>query len=588
MKIGANDRAVSWLLTLLAILPAAGALLFIRQFGVNLHFFDEWMPDIAGLLVKAHHHEVAFSDLFAQHNEHRILVPRLVLLLTNPVTHWNARAVMEMEWGFIAATSLIVLYLIKKTRAGSSPGALAIWFLCNLLMFTPQQYENLLWGMGLANVMPAFFVMLGIAVAISGLAAGPRLVICLFSAVAATYSSGNGILALPLVGILLVGIHRENESRLRWPIAAVWIFACVLILASYFSTYTKPSSGGNDSTSNNPVNIALYTVTFLGGPFAHGLSIPPNVAALIAGSILLIIYLAASGYWFFSRSRNQLLPWLMVGGFAIFSGLIAARYRAGSGTGESLVSRYISFSVYLPVALANLVPIITAEQFQRDPVSRQTFWKFLPASLGIALLIPIGFTVLPAVNDARTIHGIDRQAKGVFLLAKIFPDDTNLIAPISGDYAQTLGYALDLGSIGYLQPPLLSSDDAEKIRATDPAEISRLTGELDVATRDASQHPIAAGWAIDTQTMQNVDSVFLTYDAPGGQSIIFAVAQMNANRGDIARAKGNPAYEWSGWVAPLQVDRLPKDRKSFLITAWILDADSGQAVQMPGQITFNR
>jgi hypothetical protein len=587
MKIGVNDRGIRWLLLLPAILPAAGALWFILHFGVNLHYFDEWSPDIAGLLVKVHHHQATFADLFAQHNEHRILVPRVVLLLTNPLTHWNAVAVMTMEWAIIALTSLVLFYVIYKTHHGLSAASLSIWFLCNLLIFTPAQYENFLWGMGLANVMPTFFIMVAIAVAISRAGIGVRLIVCVILAMAATFSSGNGILAWPLVGILLFFYLRPHETRLRTAVATIWIFCGVLTIAIYFYHYAKPPGNGQDSMSSNPLQIFLYTLSFLGGPFAGGLPISQQTAAIFAGSILMALYIFAAIFFCLDWLRQRMLPWLIVGGYAILSGLIAARYRAGSGVGESLVSRYVTYSVYLPVALVNLVPMIAADLRILQP-SRELFWKFLPPSLGILLLGACCYRIPSALSDAQTIHQIDRQAKAVFLLADIFPNDSNMTAPISGGGAETIGFALDLGSIGYLQPPLVTNNDAEKIRATDPAETSRLTGQFDIAQRDASNRPIAAGWAINTQTLEPADSVFLTYDGPAGQSLIFSVAQMNANRGELAQKKGNPAYEWSGWVAPIPMDRLPADRKTFLIKAWALDADTGLAVPLDGQLQLTR
>jgi len=99
---------------------------------------------------------------------------------------------------------------------------------------------------------------------------------------------------------------------------------------------------------------------------------------------------------------------------------------------------------------------------------------------------------------------------------------------------------------------------------------------------------VIAGWAINPKTFAPVDAVFLTYDGAGGESIIFSVARLNGNREDISRKMGNAAYEWSGWVAPISVDRLPADRVNFVITAWVLNADTGKAVPLDGQLRFTK
>jgi hypothetical protein len=60
-----------WLWFALAISPALAPLYLILRFGVDFHYFDEWMPDIARVFIKAHEHELTLADILAQHNEHR-------------------------------------------------------------------------------------------------------------------------------------------------------------------------------------------------------------------------------------------------------------------------------------------------------------------------------------------------------------------------------------------------------------------------------------------------------------------------------------------------------------------------------------
>lgn len=592
------SRNVRWLLAAVAILPAIGGLLMVRQFGVNVHYFDEWAPGLAGLFVKAHQHQVTFADLFAQHNEHRILVPRLFFLLVNPFTHWNAIAGLVMEWGIIAVTSLIVLDLIRRTDEPSDQGkhqvsgqVLILWFLCNLLIFSPVQYENLLWGMGLVNVMPTLFIFMGLWVAGGGLNHWMKFLLCFILATAATYSSGNGVLAWGLVGVVLIVSVWPAGRRMGMLLAILWIVGCVLNVAVYFHGYVQPPDGGVRSVSSDPVAIVIYVVTFLGGPFAHTSKFSALGMGQIFGLAMLGMYLGAGGYFVYFRDRRELrdrmLVWFMVGGYAIFSACIAGRFRAGSGSAGALVSRYSSYAIYLPVSLVILVWLILEDLHLRHP-KWDEFWSALPKGLVGALVLVHYLSLSSALVDAATIGRVSRQAKGAFLYAGIFPDSPGFVRPISGDIARTRQEAIDLGGFGYLQPPLLGSRDAERIRATDADEISSVEGRVDVFTYDESHRPIAGGWAIKRKTLEAVDSVFLTYDTAFGESRIFAVARLGANRGDVARQMRDPAYEWSGWVATLSFDDLPKDRSTFQITAWVLDADTGRAVPLDGQIQLKR
>src|SRR5208282_3115731 len=97
-----------WLWFLLAALPALIPPFLILHFSVDFHFLDEWMPDMAGIFIKAHHHQLTLGDILAQHNEHRLAIPRLILLAINPITHWNNRSDLMVAWLLVVATSLLV------------------------------------------------------------------------------------------------------------------------------------------------------------------------------------------------------------------------------------------------------------------------------------------------------------------------------------------------------------------------------------------------------------------------------------------------------------------------------------------------
>src|SRR5208282_5123507 len=191
-----------WLPLSLAATPALLPLFLILHYGVDFHFLDEWSPEIAGIFVKAHLHHLTFHDIFAQHNEHRLAIPRLFLLAINPITHWNNIGTLVAAWSIVCATSLLLWQIVRATQPKGR--TVIVWFLCNLLMFTPAQNENWLWGMGLANFSPTLLVFAAIVVAISAMPIWARLIICLLLASAATVSSGNGVLAWPLACPLLL------------------------------------------------------------------------------------------------------------------------------------------------------------------------------------------------------------------------------------------------------------------------------------------------------------------------------------------------------------------------------------------------
>src|ERR1700733_5022285 len=151
-------------LLLLAAFPAAFALRIILLRGVDFHIGDEWDPEVGGIFIKASGHALTVGALVSLHNEHRLLVPRLLYLPLYYFTRWNNIAALVAGWVLTCGTSLVVLYLIRKlSREATWPVVAGRWFVCNVLIFSPAQGENWLSGWGLANALPGLFTMGAIA-----------------------------------------------------------------------------------------------------------------------------------------------------------------------------------------------------------------------------------------------------------------------------------------------------------------------------------------------------------------------------------------------------------------------------------------
>ena len=61
--------------------------LYVHMYSVNMIFDDQW-TDI-DLLRRSHNGTLTFSYLWAQHNEHRMLIPKLLVLVLGATTHLN-------------------------------------------------------------------------------------------------------------------------------------------------------------------------------------------------------------------------------------------------------------------------------------------------------------------------------------------------------------------------------------------------------------------------------------------------------------------------------------------------------------------
>jgi hypothetical protein len=576
-----NRVLARWVLLPLAALPAVVPLILILQFGVNFHSNDEWDPDIAGFFIKFYTHQAMFSDWFAQHNEHRPMVPRLCYLLLNTFTHWSNIPQLLATWVIVCETSLCVLRLALLTgRSAVWP-----WFVCNLLIFTPAQIENWMWGIGLANVLPTAFLLAGIVVALSPKPLLPRLITCLLLALAATYTDGDGMLTWPLFAAALLWSIRKNR-RLVVRIGVAWAVACAIIVGGYFIHYVKPTTQGIEVYSSSPVAIGGYFLAFLGNAFVHGVSAPPVEVATIVGTIFLVLWVAMAGYFLHAvRAQNRdlqsrMFPWLLIGTYALLSGLLAAISRAGAGPlHAAMTSRYVSYSIYLPVSLVFLLPMAAEDLARCGAWGLKNGWRYFPAA-GFAAVLLIQFFVLLGAAPAFRGESIrQREAKASLLLAKILPDNPDLASKVYANPRLLVAEASQLSDLGYLQPPLIGGADAQAIRGVELAA-APIVGRLDGAVIQGGTAQ-AVGWATVPQTGGLADAVFLTYEDGKGESIIFARARMGMQRTDLASKEG-PGFLWSGWLAEFRLDRLPAQPKDLRITAWGLDADTGDAYPLDG------
>ena len=138
---------------LVLALPALWVGWLIYQYGVDMPWGDQW-DSTRLLLEKMRAGTLGFADFFAFHNEHRIFFPRLLTLGLAKLTHWNVRAELLMIWILVCVCSLN-LWRVAQISGWRNSGV-RHWLLLgtNVLLFSPLQWENLLWGFQIGFILP--------------------------------------------------------------------------------------------------------------------------------------------------------------------------------------------------------------------------------------------------------------------------------------------------------------------------------------------------------------------------------------------------------------------------------------------------
>ncbi|MFL6521043.1 MAG: hypothetical protein ACJ8NS_12545 [Chthoniobacterales bacterium] len=561
---------------LLLALPAIWLGYLMFKYAVDVPFGDQW-DGIATLFVKMRAGTLGFSDFFAFHNEHRIFFPRLLIFPLAKLTNWNVRAEVALIWVLACLCALNVWRLARSTASDTTQSRWWLLFFANVLLFTPMQWENVLWGFQVG-----FFLPLVAMTALPWAACGPSrkgnfavtMALCLIS----TFSIASGFCSWLLCAPLLFFLGEKGKARDEMVAWGIWIGAAFASVLIYFHGYKGPELHPNQlEVLQQPGPACQFIVAYLGNPFGNGTEIDHQVVALVAGAILLTALAAAAIYvWRWRKDRvlvAQTLPWMALSSITLCNGVLTMFGRLGYGVGGALQSRYISFAVLLPVALLFLGARIQQHWRNRNVATADKLRLGL-VSLGAAFAL---LFFLGSVQSLKTWHSFqhDRLTAKAVLALRGLVDEPPAIAHFLHRVPGVREWADTVESLGYLRPARLTSPHVREIAESD-GEIK--AGGVQRVARGNDGRMGLSGWAILPLKQRIADSVILAYDKGDGDPIIFARANVRLPKDDVATKLGDPVYRNSGWEHVWKRSELPDDAKQ--VSAWAFDAESCRAYEI--------
>jgi hypothetical protein len=229
----------------------------VKRFAVNMLVWDEF--HYVKLMRQIGEGQPWAGWIWHQHNEHRIVWTKLVMLAHASFSGWNP--VIEM---YVSALLLGVITLgiwkLYRDAGGSEP---ALFLPVALLLCSLAQYMNMLYGFMTCH----YFTIAGMVWALVFLLR--RTWTGLLAAIAAGFvamtSTLNAILIWP-VGLLVLFLTRQ-----RWPRWLLWILAMIAIGLVYFHGYQTPGQHKLEFRSFGMlVRLAAGGVTCLGSPLSAG------------------------------------------------------------------------------------------------------------------------------------------------------------------------------------------------------------------------------------------------------------------------------------------------------------------------------
>lgn len=133
------------------ILPIVYGVFIVTHYGINVFYMDEW--NYAYNMNRFW----TWDYLWAPHNEHRMIFPKVVTGIVGILTSWNSKAFM-----YVSQICLILYYIIvtrillcgKTLRELDWINAIEVFSL-GICIYNLAQWENLLWGFQIAWFMIA-------------------------------------------------------------------------------------------------------------------------------------------------------------------------------------------------------------------------------------------------------------------------------------------------------------------------------------------------------------------------------------------------------------------------------------------------
>ncbi|KGE51178.1 hypothetical protein WCN79_19870 [Xanthomonas axonopodis pv. vasculorum] len=329
--------AITALAALYALLAVAGGVLTFSP----VPFWDMWDGGL-GFYVRQ---MTDISQWWAQHNEHRIVLSRILFFMDYRYFDSNGAVLVVINYLLACSTfGLLAWCAVQCDASRKGDGRLiAAFILCCALLWT--QSNNLTWAFQsqffLANLLPLLALVLLHTSCLTRFRGNTIVFVAALTVAAmAAISMANGVLAGSVVATAcLLGRQNWRRNLLAWAVA-------IAVPALYFHHYTAPARHGSILVSlrTEPLEVIKFFFAYVGSPFAHldasgslhlGWAILAGVLLLTAGAILCLRTLL--------KRRDKVDVDLVVTlflGYLVASAFATAGSRALFGLDAAVASRY--------------------------------------------------------------------------------------------------------------------------------------------------------------------------------------------------------------------------------------------------------
>lgn len=498
--------------------PAFFAFHAMRTHWVAVPFWDEWETPGAQL---AHYcrGSLGWSDLFGQHNEHRLLFPRLTWLPLAILAGWDVRLEMILTFALVCFGAVGLAILRRLSHPSDTTGVMASAIL-SLLLFSPREYETFLVGAQGQTFIPSIALVFALLINVSGLSLAQKTVGNALLALISTYSFGNGMLVW-LFGFPISATGTQRPTRLIW-----WMVYGVIAVASigvYFVSYRHPPlSPPILSPLRHAAGFAQFILVWIGSLFSMKW---PAIFGAVLLTLFVGLTIVACRQMRRTAEWRRHYPWLALGGYTLCSAAIAAMARLGFDYSMAADSRYTAFSSFFYIALVGLMFSVSGESI----VARITAPSALAAVLALWL-----FTLGLERRFLRADRILRKHLELVVRWSDAIPrnPEIRLVSPYPSE--ETLDTIRAVASRDILRPRLVSRALATRLQNLSGAA-DHFAGVLETAAIEANGDLTCKGSARIPGRNRPADCVVVGFENGQGTWEPLSVFETESKREQFSR-----------------------------------------------------
>ena len=531
----------------------------IWQYALNIPLQDDFDAGLEFIDKYAFQPHTFFEKLkliFSQHNEHRIVLDRLAFITDYNLTgQLNFRQLMF--FGNLAVPCLFAVLLAMSFRNEQGVRRWFFWLPLAFLLFQLVYWELTIWGMAsIQNLYVLAFVCASLAALYHDPSRSIWFGVALLMAVAATYTSSNGLLVFfaGAIGLTITKRYRQ---------LAIWSGVGLLVIGLYLWGYTRPGHHPPllGTLLSAPDQFTDYLFTLMG----NSLSATPAGAAR-AGKWLLSALVGALAYTLYKRRLISLLPvWSLVG-FLMATSLLITTGRAGFGVGQALSSRYTILSVVMLCSLyILLVELVSSARLK----------------VGVALVGLLASAGLYVKTHKQGMDGIENLTNYLKMNTALYHENPQNLILVWGDPAKAqVIYKNTLAKKTYQIPPITLASLSSQPRPFDGSKLQPSSDLLYDAKPYVTANYIVfyQSWALLNQLDSDLSTTRVIAQSPTGSYSFDVLKHM---RYDLASQ--NPLALHTGFSASIA----KKTLKSGHYQLWLGIRNKGVEAYQPLNIAVD-